>query len=106
MDIDNQNAAIDNSFYKHTADKNKKRKKVSIGLIIEGHPINTIINDPEMLEIFLSVVRETSNVIICRASPSQKAIIVTMIQEHLIGDMETCIAIGDGSNDVTIFIFY
>jgi phospholipid-translocating ATPase len=41
-------------------------------------------------------------VIVCRASPSQKAYVVKLIKDNVLQNHETTMAIGDGSNDVAM----
>ena len=63
-----------------------------------------IINDGRAPIMYLHFYRQYSfsckTVICCRVSPSQKADVVTLIQEFTHG--EVSLAIGDGANDVAM----
>ena len=54
--------------------------------------------------MFLQITSKCEAIIICRASPSQKANVVQLVKTHLprFSAIETVLAIGDGSNDVAM----
>lgn len=52
--------------------------------------------------MFLDLTSKSQGIIICRASPSQKADVVQLIKDNMGTKMETTLAIGDGSNDVAM----
>lgn len=53
-----------------------------------------------MLDCFLNVLSKCQAVVVCRASPSQKALVVQLVKIH---DPHTVtLAIGDGANDVNM----
>jgi len=67
------------------------------GLIIGGSQIEQIFLDTKLLILFLNISTKCSSVILCRASPKQKAQVVKLIKEK---DRAITMAIGDGANDV------
>ncbi|QSL64765.1 hypothetical protein MERGE_002067 [Pneumocystis wakefieldiae] len=75
-----------------------KAKLEALALIIDGHSLTYVLEkDIEKKFINLSILCKT--VICCRATPLQKALIVTLIKKHL---NATLLAIGDGSNDISM----
>ncbi|KTW27924.1 uncharacterized protein T551_02891 [Pneumocystis jirovecii RU7] len=79
--------------------KNKtKIETETLALIIDGYSLAYALEkDIEKKFINLAVLCRT--VICCRASPLQKALVVTLIKKHL---KATLLAIGDGSNDISM----
>ncbi|KAK6200178.1 uncharacterized protein RJT21DRAFT_5284 [Scheffersomyces amazonensis] len=69
-------------------------------LVIDGSTLNDIEQDPTMLSIFLELCVEVDSTICCRASPSQKANMVSAVR-NLKKDCVT-LAIGDGANDIAM----
>jgi phospholipid-translocating ATPase len=67
-------------------------------LVIDGHTLSVIENDPELSPMFYDLAILVDSVICCRASPSQKANLVTCIRERV--PSSVTLAIGDGSNDI------
>ena len=53
-----------------------------------------------MKERLLKILGQCHAVVVCRASPSQKAQVVEMIKEH--DPSAITLAIGDGANDVNM----
>eukprot|EP01125_Pyxidicula_operculata_P011525 TRINITY_DN3773_c0_g2_i1.p1 TRINITY_DN3773_c0_g2~~TRINITY_DN3773_c0_g2_i1.p1 ORF type:complete len:1031 (+),score=208.03 TRINITY_DN3773_c0_g2_i1:106-3198(+) len=73
----------------------KESSKVS--LVIDGQSLVFALSEHEQL--LLSVGRECETVIVCRADPLQKALVVRMIKR---GTKKVCLSIGDGANDVSM----
>lgn len=68
-------------------------------LIIEGDAIGHALIDEQCKKEFLAIVPECSTVICCRSTPTQKAQVVNFVKHHF---NKTCLAIGDGGNDVNM----
>ncbi|EMG48248.1 Phospholipid-transporting ATPase, putative (Aminophospholipid translocase (Flippase), putative), partial [Candida maltosa Xu316] len=69
-------------------------------LVIDGGTLNDVEQDPTLLTLFLELCVEVDSTICCRASPSQKANMVSAIRK-LKKDAVT-LAIGDGANDIAM----
>lgn len=68
-------------------------------LIIDGHALNFVMEEPHSNELLRSVAKRCRAVVCCRVSPLQKAHIVRLVRKGLEG---TTLAIGDGANDVSM----
>lgn len=53
--------------------------------------------DPELVEIYVKLLKKCTSVIFCRSSPKEKALIVKFVKQKLSG---VVLAIGDGGNDI------
>ncbi|CAL1265829.1 unnamed protein product [Larinioides sclopetarius] len=82
-------------------------KKLTIGvesdkrqraLVIDGRTLAYVLDKP-LAELFLNLAQHCTSVLCCRATPLQKAYIVSLVKESL--DVIT-LAIGDGANDVSM----
>ncbi|RCK59425.1 putative phospholipid-transporting ATPase DNF3 [Candida viswanathii] len=69
-------------------------------LVIDGGTLTEVEQDPTLLTLFLELCVEVDSTICCRASPSQKANMVSAIRK-LRKDAVT-LAIGDGANDIAM----
>ncbi|KAF6066424.1 phospholipid-translocating P-type ATPase, flippase family protein [Candida albicans] len=69
-------------------------------MVIDGGTLADVESDPTLLTSFLELCVEVDSTICCRASPSQKANMVTAIR-NLKKDCVT-LAIGDGANDIAM----
>ena len=69
-------------------------------MVIDGGTLADVELDPTLLTSFLELCVEVDSTICCRASPSQKANMVTAIR-NLKKDCVT-LAIGDGANDIAM----
>lgn len=68
--------------------------------VIDGHTLSVIDTDPQLrLLFFTTLIANVDSVIVCRASPAQKADIVVAIRARLPG---LTLAIGDGANDIAM----
>ena len=72
----------------------------TFGIIIEGTTLQYILDSEKMLKKFLGILAKCQAVIVCRASPSQKALVVEMVKKN--EPNATTLAIGDGANDVNM----
>jgi P-type E1-E2 ATPase len=52
------------------------------------------------MELFFPIVKKCQSVVVCRASPSQKSQVVTMVRQK--EKKALTMAIGDGTNDVAM----
>ncbi|CCE62610.1 hypothetical protein TPHA_0C04600 [Tetrapisispora phaffii CBS 4417] len=69
-------------------------------LVIDGATLAMYESNPTLMAVFIELCTKTDSVICCRASPSQKALIVTNIRNTK-KDLVT-LAIGDGANDIAM----
>lgn len=69
-------------------------------VVIDGATLANFEADPSILSIFIALCTKTDSVICCRASPSQKAMMVSNIR-NLNRNLVT-LAIGDGANDIAM----
>ena len=68
--------------------------------VIDGHTLAVIDTDTQLrLLFFTTLIANVDSVIVCRASPAQKADIVKAIRARLPG---LTLAIGDGANDIAM----
>ena len=72
----------------------------SFGILIEGQTLQHMIDSESMKKQFLKILAKCQAVVVCRASPSQKGLVVDMIKKNE-PDVVT-LAIGDGANDVNM----
>lgn len=69
-------------------------------VVIDGQTLTIVSANPELKHTFFStIISQIDSVIVCRASPAQKASIVTAIRARLPG---LTLAIGDGANDIAM----
>lgn len=69
-------------------------------LVIDGETLSDIENDPTLLSIFIELCIQVDSTICCRASPSQKANMVSRVRE--LKKNAVTLAIGDGANDIAM----
>mmetsp|Transcript_30488 Transcript_30488/g.29879 ORF Transcript_30488/g.29879 Transcript_30488/m.29879 type:complete len:375 (-) Transcript_30488:959-2083(-) len=69
-------------------------------LIIEGSTLQLILNSKEMTTKFMKILEKCASVIVSRASPSQKAAVVSLVRKN--HRDKITLAIGDGANDVNM----
>ncbi|GAV46734.1 hypothetical protein ZYGR_0A03290 [Zygosaccharomyces rouxii] len=69
-------------------------------LVINGATLAIFESNPILLSVFVELCTKTDSVICCRASPSQKALMVTNIRN--INKDQVTLAIGDGANDIAM----
>lgn len=69
-------------------------------VVVDGQTLTIVSANPELKHTFFStIISQIDSVIVCRASPAQKASIVTAIRARLSG---LTLAIGDGANDIAM----
>ncbi|KAF0532010.1 phospholipid-translocating P-type ATPase [Gigaspora margarita] len=78
-----------------------KDKTSHIVIVIDGETLSIIEQNDELMECFLDSGIKCDALICCRASPSQKALLVRSIREKL-KDSVVTLAIGDGANDIAM----
>ncbi|QLG72431.1 hypothetical protein HG535_0D01390 [Zygotorulaspora mrakii] len=69
-------------------------------IVIDGATLGLFENNPTLMSVFIELCTKTDSVICCRASPSQKALMVSNIRntrKNLV-----TLAIGDGANDIAM----
>lgn len=69
-------------------------------LVIDGPTLTMFESNPTMMSVFIELCTKTDSVICCRASPSQKALLVSNIR-NTDRNLVT-LAIGDGANDIAM----
>lgn len=69
-------------------------------VVVDGHTLSQITANEPLRKLFLSLAILVDTVICCRASPSQKASLVSSIR-HKVKNAIT-LAIGDGANDIAM----
>ena len=68
------------------------------GIVIDGKTLAHVLR-PEVIEHFLDLSQYCSSVLVCRATPLQKASVVSNVKEKM--NVMT-LAVGDGANDVAM----
>lgn len=69
-------------------------------VVIDGATLSLFESNPTLMSVFVELCTKTDSVICCRASPSQKALMVSSIRntdKNLV-----TLAIGDGANDIAM----
>ena len=69
-------------------------------IVIDGATLAIIENDPTLYGLYLDLAVEVDSVICCRASPSQKAMMVSAVRKKV--HKSVTLAIGDGANDIAM----
>ncbi|XP_060743448.1 phospholipid-transporting ATPase VB [Tachysurus vachellii] len=69
-----------------------------IGLVIDGQTLGLLLDD-ELQAHFLQLCQQSRSVLCCRATPTQKSNVVTLLRDRL---KVMTLAIGDGANDVNM----
>lgn len=71
-----------------------------LSLVIQGHLLITVLENPKIALIFLELAKMCKAVVCCRVSPLQKAQVVSLVKNNVAGAIT--LAIGDGANDVSM----
>jgi len=79
----------------------KSGKSAKHGIIIEGDPLEIILNDAKLQTDFLEIALECEAVICCRVTPLQKARVVRLVKHNM---KDVTMAVGDGANDVSMIL--
>lgn len=69
-------------------------------VVIDGATLKTFESNPVLMGAFVDLCTKTDVVICCRASPSQKALMVSSIKET--DKNMVTLAVGDGANDIAM----
>ncbi|KAK7206944.1 hypothetical protein BZA70DRAFT_266337 [Myxozyma melibiosi] len=69
-------------------------------VVVDGGTLSYIEKDMTLMSLFMDLGVKADSVICCRASPSQKALLVTSVRSR-VSDAVT-LAIGDGANDIAM----
>lgn len=80
-------------------DKNNIPDIDPLALVIDGEALNFAFERDVELE-FLELATLCKAVICCRVTPLQKALVVRLVKDHVLGSVT--LAIGDGANDVNM----
>ena len=69
-------------------------------VVIDGHTLGVVEEDESVKILFFDLAARVDSVICCRASPSQKAMLVKRIRRQVPSALS--LAIGDGANDIAM----
>ncbi|CUM62818.1 uncharacterized protein PRCAT00000376001 [Priceomyces carsonii] len=69
-------------------------------IVVDGATLADIENDSTLFSLFLELCVEADSAVCCRASPSQKASMVTSVRK--MKEKAVTLAIGDGANDIAM----
>lgn len=69
-------------------------------VVIDGGTLGNFESNPTLMSVFVELCTKTDSVICCRASPSQKALMVTHIRNT--DKKLVTLAVGDGANDIAM----
>ena len=69
-------------------------------VVIDGGTLSIIEKDPTLYTLYLDLAVQVDSVICCRASPSQKAAMVSAVRKKV--KKSITLAIGDGANDIAM----
>ncbi|SCV04301.1 LANO_0G09362g1_1 [Lachancea nothofagi CBS 11611] len=69
-------------------------------VVIDGGTLTNFEGNPTLMSVFVELCTKTDSVICCRASPSQKALMVSHIRNT--DKSLVTLAIGDGANDIAM----
>lgn len=69
-------------------------------VVIDGRTLSSLEEDPTLLSLFIALGVKAHSVICCRASPAQKAKMVSAVRE--LDSSKVTLAIGDGANDIAM----
>ncbi|ODV80628.1 putative phospholipid-transporting ATPase [Suhomyces tanzawaensis NRRL Y-17324] len=69
-------------------------------LVIDGSTLTDVEKDPTLLSLFLDLCVQVDSTICCRATPSQKASMVSAVRR--LNKKAVTLAIGDGANDIAM----
>lgn len=69
-------------------------------VVVDGTTLALFESNPTLMSVFVELCTKTDSVICCRASPSQKALMVTNIKNT--NKSLVTLAIGDGANDIAM----
>lgn len=69
-------------------------------VVIDGQTLTAVEADPVLMSLFVDLGLRADSVILCRASPVQKANIVASVRAR--EPTKTMLAIGDGANDIAM----
>lgn len=93
--------ALEDAYVKLTDSKNEN---VEYALVIDGPSfLHMDYYEPEQRRKFLVVGQRCRSVISCRLTPTQKRELVMLVKKDL-KPKATCLAIGDGANDVSMIL--
>eukprot|EP00744_Colponema_vietnamica_P008499 GILI01012121.1.p1 GENE.GILI01012121.1~~GILI01012121.1.p1 ORF type:complete len:816 (+),score=91.47 GILI01012121.1:311-2449(+) len=76
------------------------REAADLALVIQGHLLISVLEDPKLSLVFLELAKMCKAVVCCRVSPLQKAQVVSLVKNNVSGAIT--LAIGDGANDVSM----
>lgn len=69
-------------------------------VVVDGSTLSDIESDNSVMSLFISLCVKSDSVICCRASPSQKATMVSKVRD--LDKSKVTLAIGDGANDIAM----
>lgn len=78
----------------------KTKGQLESCVIISGNALPIIMQNMNIRDLFLALVKDCASVISCRMSPKQKADLVSFMKQHR--SDKVVLAVGDGANDVSM----
>lgn len=75
----------------------KRPIKKDFGIVVDGATLAVIFDSPILSQLFLEASFKCTSVLCCRVSAKQKAQVLLLVK---VKNNATCLAIGDGANDV------
>lgn len=69
-------------------------------VVVDGQTLSIIEEDLTLMSLFIDLGIKADSVIVCRASPAQKALMVTNVRSKV--QTAITLAIGDGANDIAM----
>lgn len=77
--------------------RSSMQTKAGLALVLDGSFIDLAVHFKSSL--FITLALRCSSVVVCRASPLQKSLVVSLVKAHT---SDVTLAIGDGANDVSM----
>ena len=97
--LDHETGEVSQRIAKLTVDISNNSVAHSV-VVVDGHTLSQISSSESLHELFISLAILVDTVICCRASPSQKASLVSSIRNKVHNAIT--LAIGDGANDIAM----
>eukprot|EP00929_Paragymnodinium_shiwhaense_P044667 TRINITY_DN22899_c0_g4_i1.p1 TRINITY_DN22899_c0_g4~~TRINITY_DN22899_c0_g4_i1.p1 ORF type:complete len:2368 (+),score=641.18 TRINITY_DN22899_c0_g4_i1:172-7275(+) len=91
------------TYYGEIRERLQKRDGYSCSFVVHGSVLYTIMEESNvrLRQLFLSIAVAADSLIACRLAPAQKAALVRLVRNGIVGNPLT-LAIGDGGNDVSM----
>ncbi|KAF2762871.1 phospholipid-translocating P-type ATPase [Pseudovirgaria hyperparasitica] len=97
--LDNEAGEVEQNIAAGIVDINSGHVAHSV-VVVDGQTLSYILTSPPLSALFFDLAILVDSVICCRASPSQKALLVKAIRKRV--KKSITLAIGDGANDIAM----